>query len=299
MSHARTPLVRAGFTLVELLVVIAIIGVLVALLLPAVQAARESARRTQCSNQLKQMGLAIHNHHDTLNQFPTGGQFPWSASINDGKNLGPGWPYQILNFTEQAVLWEKGQKDGIDAIRAVPVKMYFCPSRRMAAFQGGRALMDYASATPADSPGSWDQYWYGKVHEVETAATYRGMIVRSGNNRKATFGNITDGASNVMCIGEKWLNRNNYTAGDWHDDCGWSDGWDPDTVRYTGYPLCKDTQTPPTQAGYMFGGAHPAVSLALFGDGSVHNLSFNIDPVTLNRLGDGQDGGNIDSSAVN
>ena len=297
MNSAPAPKSRCGFTLVELLVVIAIIGVLVALLLPAVQAAREAARRTQCSNQLKQMGLGIHNHHDTLNHFPTGGQFPWAADLSDGKNLGPGWAYQILNFTEQVPLYEKGQKDGINAIRSAVVKLYFCPSRRMASFQAGRALMDYASATPADAPDSWDQFWYGKVHEVEPTAIYKGMIVRAGNNRSATFGKITDGTSNVMCIGEKWLKQSEYSSGSWHDDCGWSDGWDPDTVRYTGYPLCKDTKDPPKQAGYMFGGAHPAVSLALFGDGSVHNLSFNIDPLTLNRLGDCTDGNTIDTSA--
>jgi prepilin-type N-terminal cleavage/methylation domain-containing protein len=299
MSCVRSCVGRKGFTLVELLVVIAIIGVLVALLLPAVQAARESARRTQCSNQLKQMGLAIHNHHDTLNQFPTGGLYPWSPEMNDGKNLGPGWAYQILNFTEQAAVYERAQKDGIDAVRPVALKMYFCPSRRMASYQAGRALMDYASATPADAPDSWDQFWYGRVHEVDPSGVYRGMIVRAGNNRSSTFGKITDGTSNVICIGEKWLDSKEYSTGSWHDDCGWSDGWDPDTVRYTGYPLCKDTQTPPTQAGYMFGGAHPAVSLALFGDGSVHSLSFTLDPIVLNRLGDCQDGATIDSSAVN
>ena len=290
---------RGGFTLVELLVVIAIIGVLVALLLPAVQAARESARRTQCSNQLRQMGLAVHNHHDTLGRFPTGGQFPWSVDMADGKNLGPGWPYQILNFTEQVSLYDQGKQNGIASIRGVRLKMYFCPSRRQIATVGGNVLMDYASATPADSPGSWDQYWYGKVHEVEPSAVYRGVIVRSGSNRETTFGKIPDGSSNVICIGEKWLNAKKYQTGDWHDDCGWTDGWDPDTVRYTGYPLCKDTKIPTAGEGYQFGGAHPAVSMSLFGDGSVHGLSFDIDPVTLNRLGDCFDGNVIDKTGIN
>ena len=159
--------------------------------------------------------------------------------------------------------------------------------------------MDYASATPADAPNSWDQYWYGDTWGTPLNATYKGMIVRSGGERESTFGKATDGSSNVLLVGEKWLKQSEYATGSWHDDCGWSDGWDPDTVRYTGYPLCKDSQKPPTQEGYMFGGAHPAVSMALFGDGSIHALSFNLDPLILNRLGDCTDGNTIDSSAYN
>jgi prepilin-type N-terminal cleavage/methylation domain-containing protein len=290
---------RGGFTLVELLVVIAIIGVLVALLLPAVQAARESARRTQCGNNLKQMGLAVHNHHDTLNKFPDSGLSPWNTDIsNNGANLGPGWAFQILNFSEQGNVYAQGMQSGIDAIRPAPLKMYFCPSRRKVTFQGGRALMDYASATPADAPKSWDQFWYGD-QGANGAPTqpYRGMIVRGGAGRKSTFGKVTDGTSNVLCIGEKRLNRSEYSSGAWHDDCGWSDGFDPDIVRNTGEPLQKDPQTGTT--GYEFGGAHPAVSMALFGDGSIHNLSFNIDPIIFNNLGDCQDGKVIDSSNFN
>src|SRR5688500_10904954 len=94
-THPMT-LRRAGdFTLVELLVVIAIIGVLVALLLPAVQAARESARRTQCSNNLKQLGIAMHNYHDTYQKFP----FGWS-------DRGAGWSTMTLPYIEQKPLFD-------------------------------------------------------------------------------------------------------------------------------------------------------------------------------------------------
>ncbi|MDX1946525.1 MAG: DUF1559 domain-containing protein [Pirellulaceae bacterium] len=91
---------RRGFTLVELLVVIAIIGVLVALLLPAVQAAREAARRSQCSNNLRQMALAIQNYHDTFNSLPYG-----ARNRGGGRNMGPSWLVAILPFSEQPNLY--------------------------------------------------------------------------------------------------------------------------------------------------------------------------------------------------
>jgi prepilin-type N-terminal cleavage/methylation domain-containing protein len=101
---SRRLLPRAGFTLIELLVVIAIIAVLIALLLPAVQAAREAARRAQCQNNLKQIGLALHNYHDTMNLFPYGsrGGRTWAqAGVKDGTN----WRVSILPFIEQTSLF--------------------------------------------------------------------------------------------------------------------------------------------------------------------------------------------------
>jgi prepilin-type N-terminal cleavage/methylation domain-containing protein/prepilin-type processing-associated H-X9-DG protein len=105
---------RFGFTLVELLVVIAIIGVLIALLLPAVQAAREAARRTQCANNLKQYGLGIHNYHDTFKLLPPGGSNdtnanPTTPATNGWNGAPPGisWQVRILPFTEQTALYEK------------------------------------------------------------------------------------------------------------------------------------------------------------------------------------------------
>src|SRR5882724_11786554 len=98
---------RTAFTLVELLVVIAIIGVLVALLLPAVQAAREAARRMQCSNHLKQIGLAVQNYHDTFQSLPYGSRARYvntSTTNPAGQQFGPSWYVGLLPFAEQKPL---------------------------------------------------------------------------------------------------------------------------------------------------------------------------------------------------
>src|SRR5712672_541299 len=134
-----------GFTLVELLVVIAIIGILVALLLPAIQAARESARRAQCQNQLKQIGLAMHNHISSLSVFPTGGDgynpdirnYLTGTDVNNPANStgvpngpnkqGLGWGYQLLPYLEEDAL--KGITT-MGRLASAKVPLYFCPSRR-------------------------------------------------------------------------------------------------------------------------------------------------------------------------
>jgi prepilin-type N-terminal cleavage/methylation domain-containing protein len=153
---------QRGFTLVELLVVIAIIGTLVALLLPAVQAARESARRSHCQNNLRQIGLAIHNHTNTFGVFPTGG-----AEVNpriehyvaSGKPFGPekqglGWAYQILPYLEEGTLQILVKQD---ELQAAAIPLYVCPSRRTVSSAkvsaenlGGKPvfLIDYAAAQP-------------------------------------------------------------------------------------------------------------------------------------------------------
>jgi prepilin-type N-terminal cleavage/methylation domain-containing protein len=152
---------RRAFTLVELLVVIAIIGVLVALLLPAIQAAREAARRTECKNKLRQVGLAMQNHESSLKIFPTGGIHPWPTIENysqGGKPFtapkqGMSWAFQLLPYLEQNSVHNL---DTTLAISQTPVPLYFCPSRRPPIQNPVTAnwLMDYAGIVPMPDPAS-------------------------------------------------------------------------------------------------------------------------------------------------
>jgi prepilin-type processing-associated H-X9-DG protein len=301
--------------------VIAIIGVLIALLLPAVQAAREAARRSQCQNNLKQMGLAVQNYNGARGEYPTGGTEPWhdqgTADVRFSK--GYGWMVQVLPYVENENLRNisKGYGAGDLArdleVRKTPVPMYFCPSRRTGVVRvapasaencsQGCALNDYASATPANTmtnmPASVDRwYWQGVSHITNASAftrgkEYYGVITRTFVSDPCKDKDITDGLSNTMVIGEKRVFIDRYEIGDWHDDIGWTDGWDPDIVRYTGsLPEPDITERPginTTAFGFQFGAAHAVAFNVVFADGHVTTISYDIDAVTFNALGDRRD----------
>ncbi len=319
MFYTRVPR-RAAFTLVELLVVIAIIGILIALLLPAVQAAREAARRTQCKNNLKQIGLAMHNHHDVQKSFPTGGDCPWPYlgdwspapggkryMTNDRPNgpakQGMGWPFQILPFVEQEAVYGIGLWSDIEKI---PIGHYFCPSRRAPTAQTPRYLLDYAGATPGPSLDNYVSFWGGDQGgdvrweiRSDQPNVYYGVIVRinwwwpdqafKGGTKPVKFADIHDGTSNTLVVGEKCLDPAEYSTGAWHDDRGWTDGWDPDTLRSTTYAPMLDAHGIP-DIGYRFGSAHPGGSNFALADGSGRVISYTIDRNVFNWLGDRQDG---------
>ena len=303
---------RVGFTLIELLVVIAIIAILIGLLVPAVQKVREAANRSHCQNNLKQMGLAFHGHHDVYGSFPSGGTY-WSDTLRvwtgaagstpaDFNKQSWGWAYQILPYIEQQTLWENTDDN---LVGATPIPVYSCPTARPQMFfaynQAGanttRAMWDYSG-----NGGSWGSW--GSLTTAGNALD--GPIVPSKNSSKkeVKLRYITDGTSNTMLVGEKYLNslalQNQPTC---NDDQGWVDGWDNDAIAF-----CKgdNASNPPSApkafdgnagCGLYFGSSH-GVMQAVFCDGSVHSINFDINPTTWLYLCIINDGQTPDLSSV-
>ncbi len=226
---------RRGFTLVELLVVIAIIGILIALLLPAVQAAREAARRSQCANNLKQIGLALHNYHDTYQVFPpallNSGRMRNAAANNyyqPGVLNTPGWA-MLLPFLEQQALWKSlnfnvcfsmsnppGENTGMPVIGtdtingpfiATRLSVLECPSApTLGELVRYAVSSDHYYSTPPQGVYRTNYFFSTGNYEDRSAPYERyNSDIRQGvfgNNGAARISSITDGTSNTIAIGE-------------------------------------------------------------------------------------------------
>jgi prepilin-type N-terminal cleavage/methylation domain-containing protein len=308
-----------AFTLVELLVVIAIIGILVALLLPAVQAAREAARRMQCSNNLKQIALAFHNHHDTYGCFPSGG-WGWywvgDPDRGSGREQPGGWPYAILPFIEQTNLRMLGsdgardeitpeQRQGAARMVQTPVAAYNCPSRR--------SPLPYPQVVfPADLPSGWlayncDAAPLGARTDYGANAGDRFIFWHAGPSPEDGFAgqgfwdmsqatgicfqrseirmrSIRDGTSNTYLIGEKYRNPIDYTTGrDPSDDQPMCSGDDYDLHCWTAEPPLQDKLGVPYY--WRFGSCHAGGFIVAACDGSVHVVQYTIDAELHRCLG--------------
>ncbi len=292
-----------AFTLIELLVVIAIIAVLIALLLPAVQAAREAARRSQCTNNLKQIGLAMHNYHGTHDTFPPGYVSLVQAAGSNSTEVGPGWAWGalILNNLEQASLYNAANfsvpitDPASVTVRTVRLNSFTCPSSvgrdgpvtLTNADSGGTVLVNDLS------PGQYVGC-AGQLEVDDYAHMNNGLFFR---NSRVGLRDITDGSSTTLMAGERSRNL---------ADATWV-GAIP-TARVCTNPAWKNPDCEPANVmvlghtgpspnhGWVdvpnykaagsddFWSLHPGGCNFLFADGSVRFIKESVNPQTFSFL---------------
>jgi len=303
-----------GFTLIELLVVIAIIAVLIALLLPAVQQAREAARRSQCKNNMKQLGLAFHNYHEALSCFPLS---------SAGAVTKPNWRVFILPYIDQAPLYSKldmvngnflgnAYAGGNLVLAGLFLPVYHCPSTTLPT--------NNTTQTPThNNPQAGQTHCYEGIAGATPDPANRAGVCGAGSygsiycnngitvpNVKATMAHVTDGTSNTMLIAEQsgTVNRldyrNNYYGG-WSGAGGGvppaDTHWGAATTAIR-YPINFNftTGTPPAGADNTWTGNtiinsfHVGGTHALMADGSVRFLSQNMNFPTLGAIACKDDG---------
>ena len=299
-----------GFTLVELLVVIAIIGVLVALLLPAVQAAREAARRTQCTNNLRQLGLALHSFHDTHAVFPAADdELLTSPSLTSKWNAS--WMPHVLPYVEQQALFQQYRfdrhwadattNDAVNGPIKQNIKTFLCPSapaRNVRPPNANRGNTDYAATTEREYPNPFlNAYTASAVSQADP--NFIGVLghnvllslsptaVRPANHRIAS---ITDGTSNTFmlaeCAGRNsywWMGKRQATTvanGPWAAPAARIQigGCNPTNPNY---PLSTNNVAGQRAINcinhkeiYAF---HPGGAIVSFADGSVRHIASNLD----------------------
>jgi prepilin-type N-terminal cleavage/methylation domain-containing protein/prepilin-type processing-associated H-X9-DG protein len=244
---------RAAFTLVELLVVLAIIGILVSLLLPAVQAVRETARRMQCQNHLHQIGIALHNYHAAYRTFPPGG-LEVRPQWRRGKQLA--WSAFVLPFLEESATYERidfnyAFDHTVNAeVAATTIETYLCPSTpRSSTLQRGRGATDYGGI-------------YGE-RIVSTNYPPRGVMI---HERAIRFRDITDGTNRTLMVSED--------AG--FPDGQWINAWNLFDQAFS------INRAPKFENDIR--SMHPQGANGLFADGSVSFLNENLDLELLASL---------------
>lgn len=275
-------MIRRAYTLVELLVVIAIVGLLMGLLLPAVQKVREAANRARCQNHLKQLALAVQLHHDALNYFPSGG-WGWNLSPTyvggtpaAGAAQRAGWGFQLLPYIEGEAAWRAGPVVAVGAAQAV----MFCPSRR-----DPQVFVRKDKYVPPIAGGA----------KIRIA-----MCDYAGSNREGTglirrflpvrLVEVSDGLSGALLVAEKRMNRRFLGEPQIDDNEGYTAGWNFDTIRRASRAPAPDHFGDTRDGDGVFGSSHPQRFNAAFGDGSVRPISYSIPAKVLEALGNKSDG---------
>ncbi len=279
MTLRSTPRPR-GFTLIELLVVVAIIAILIGLLVPAVQKVRESAARTQCQNNLKQIGLALHTYHDAYKRLPPPrGNYVPTPLFTEFR----GWMCEILPYVEQGplarMMYTNPWYTGFFATYNTPVNLYLCPSdpRDLRAVPSGNgALTSYLGVTGSDSDVN-----------LQLKGPTNGIFNVSSKGVRLT--DIRDGTSNTLMVGERPPTASLFE--------GWWGASDYDTLLSTrqlygdlfGAGGCVlpglfgpgDTNGPCNGDGNHFWSFHDGGANWVFGDGSVRFLPYAVSPMTI------------------
>jgi prepilin-type N-terminal cleavage/methylation domain-containing protein/prepilin-type processing-associated H-X9-DG protein len=314
-----------GFTLVELLVVIAIIGVLVALLLPAIQAAREAARRNQCVNNLKQMGIALQMHHDSKKTFPAGRTNTTRGPGSATDPLGVSWAFQLLPSMEQRTIFDSlvnnATVDDLKNAQAMrsPVDVFYCPSRRNPVADRDFDKNDEAPADEhraiaaggdyAGSGGLYNGFIKDPLQTDVYLLTEGTLYTRSA----VSIRNASDGTASTFAIGEKYK----LTEDEARNQTGFDEGrlhyFQADTAFFPGDN--EETILSGTECGLAHGGSvglpttcdkddlrkqfgsnHAQICNFVFLDGHVQGVSQSVDLTTLQRLSMIGDGNVVDAT---
>jgi prepilin-type N-terminal cleavage/methylation domain-containing protein/prepilin-type processing-associated H-X9-DG protein len=286
---------RPGFTLIELLVVIAIIAVLIGLLLPAVQKVREAANRMKCKNNLKQIGLALHNYHDRMGTFPPGYQ---TAVASDNSDLGPGWGWAAFLLADleqdnlrQRIRFDLQISDPANApVRVTVLSVFVCPSEVR---RGTFTVVDAGGGPICDVARGSYVAMNGVLGVSSDAFDNNGVFLRNQGMRIA---DVTDGLSNTLFVGERCTSMSSTT---------WTGAVTNGVVPAVRYPDPADQLANAEAAPALVlahgsrdhlpnnplvfdadatASFHPQGVNFLFGDGSVHSMSNTISGTVYEAL---------------